>query len=67
MRIKSKDDYSKIAADYQKLENRAANAGVDTIIFACTDLAVISNEDRKIAVIDSSKELAVELIKEYSA
>jgi aspartate racemase len=65
--IKNKDDYSKIAADYQKLENRAVNAGVDTIIFACTDLSVISNEDRKTAVIDSSKELAVELIKEYSA
>jgi len=67
MRIKNKDDYPETAADYQKLEKRAANAGADTIIFACTDLSVISNEDRKITVIDSSKELAVELVKEYAA
>lgn len=65
VRIKNKDAYEKIRADYQKLENKIAKADVDTIIFACTDLAVILNEDRNVKVIDSSKELARELIKEY--
>ncbi len=65
VRIKNKDDYEKIRAEYQKLENRIAKADVDTVIFACTDLAVILNEDRNVKVIDSSKELARELIKEY--
>jgi aspartate/glutamate racemase len=42
-----------------------AKAGVDTILFACTDLSVIPENYRTINVIDSSKELAKALIEAF--
>jgi aspartate racemase len=65
MSIKAKDDYRNICNRYKELENKIQRTGIDTIILACTDLAVIKDKDRAVRVIDSSKELARELIREY--
>jgi len=65
MGIKAKKNYSSITIKYKGLENKIQKAGVDTIIFACTDLAAIKGKDRELRTVDSSKELASELISEY--
>jgi aspartate racemase len=63
--IKNKEGISTIIERYSALEKDILKADVDTTIFACTDLAVIPEHCRKSKVIDSSQELARELIKEY--
>jgi aspartate racemase len=63
--IKTKDSRESINKKYGCLEDKIIKAKVDTIIFACTDLAVINDTSLKLNIIDSSKELAKELIKEY--
>jgi aspartate/glutamate racemase len=42
-----------------------AKAGVDTILFACTDLPVIPANYRTINIIGSLKELAKALVEEF--
>jgi aspartate racemase len=64
--IKNKKDYSVIEKKYVELEREIKNSGVDTVIFACTDLSVIGvKKQRELRIIDSSKELAKRLIQEY--
>jgi aspartate racemase len=63
--IKNKEGISNIIERYTELEKDILKANVDTTILACTDLAVIPELYRKSKVIDSSQELARELIKEY--
>ncbi len=64
--IKNKKEYSVIEKKYKKLEQEITSSGVDTIIFACTDLSGIKVEKHGgVKIIDSSKELAKRLIQEY--
>lgn len=64
--IKNKKDYSVIETKYNELEREIKDNGVDTVIFACTDLSVIRvEEQREVRIIDSSKELAKRLIQEF--
>ena len=63
--IKNKESGENLLKKYKDLENRIIEARVDTAIFACTDLAVIKDTSINLKIIDSSKELAKELIKEY--
>ena len=63
--IKNKESIECTLNKYKDLENRIIDAGVDTVIFACTDLSVIKDTSTKLKIIESSKELAKELIKEY--
>jgi len=63
--IKSKESMRTIASRYIRLEKEIVAEGVDTILFACTDLSTIGEEHRSARTIDSSKELAKELVAEY--
>ena len=64
-RIKNKGRMDEIADRYARLEMEILGEGVDTILFACTDLSTIGEGYRRARTIDSSEELAKALVAEY--
>jgi aspartate racemase len=64
--IKNKKDYRGIEKSYEDLEREIKNSGVNTVIFACTDLSMLSiAKQRELNLVDSSRELAKRVIQAY--
>ena len=67
-KIKNKKSYIEMEREYQELELELEikSKGIDTVIFACTDLSLIKTDNfSDLRIIDSSKELAKRMIQEY--
>ncbi|AFS78457.1 aspartate racemase [Gottschalkia acidurici 9a] len=66
LKIKSQESLSEARVLWKKLIEEIYCEDVDTIIIACTDLnVVIDKEMTKVKFLDSSKQLASELVKRY--